>query len=540
MCTKKPVAVLILLCICMMAFTHCTVTKQDLKTVNYNKEAWKEFKKGNYRNAIATCQASLAYNPKNDWAYASMGDTYYLLDKFDSALIEYNAYLALKPENAGARFRRAGVLDELKQYEEAISDYDYTIKKNYRKACSYNNRGIAKDKLKRYDEALSDYDSSIKTGWYYHRSVYLNKAGVYLKKNEIDLAIKEVDKSIKQDSLQLCFPAHYSNVKEEKLIADKDKLLTDTLFLKEMRRFNDAYTYKGYIYTLFGRYNEALKYLNHESILPIPQYCKPLGKGKIAFNTMYYNDAKRYFDSAIAINPKINEAYLSRGILYQRLGKNDAAMADYNLAISIDSTEATPFQLRGDLEIYLGAYQTAIADFNKAISINDENEIAKAYNSRGYAYFLNKQYQAAINDYDTAKMTAKSWYQPYYEYRKEALAALNNNGNNFCTLVAWQAPIGNINLLDSARFHIPSNERLDINFKIVTNQSLDKSKIFTMMDGQSISNGSNGTFKIISEDAAIGKFEYEYALKINPLKGKHLLGLEYEGKSSQKMVLIVE
>ena len=118
---------------------------------------------------------------------------------------------------------------------------------------------------------------------------------------------------------------------------------------------------------------------------------------------------------------------------------------------------------------------------------------------------------------------------------------MEKKGGNFCTLLQWQAPVNDINYLkDSARFYTGNDEPLMVNFKIVTNHPIVKDNLFVMMSGTSVANGNSGVVTTIMEDTATQKFEYEFAVKLKIEKGMYLLYLDYEGKQSQQMQVLVE
>ena len=286
----------------------------------------------------------------------------------------------MNPKSASYRFFRAFSLSYLKRYSESVADDNFAIGNNFRKVCAYNNRAIAESKLKRYNDALKDYDSCMKAGYYYHRFVLLNKAGVYYSLDRLDLAMKAIDKCINDDPWQLSYPAHAICRLETHLVVNKAKFLKDSLFLREMRGFSDAYTYKGGLLIDGGRYKQAQYYLNREKVLPLPDYYKPINKGRIAFNTMQYDTAMNYFNEAINIDSTIANAYLWRGFLYCRLKQYQQAYADYNKAIKIDSSYSFGYLDMGRLNILLNNNDSAIAYTTKAIERDDDETILDAYN----------------------------------------------------------------------------------------------------------------------------------------------------------------
>ena len=524
----------------ILVATQCSVQKQEQISINYVKKAYKKYQQNDFKGAIVISDTALTYNPKDTRALWMKGDALGEMGNYAEAVKMYDSCIKIKPGNGVYYFNKGNALGQMKKYKEAILAYDYAINKNFHKACSYNNRGNVEGRLKLYNEALLDYDSSIRMGGMSHRSVFINKANVYFSQKKYELALKEIDQCIKVDSSQLSYPAHYKNMSEGKLILEKNKLMLDSLFIKTMKKSPTAYTLKGYIYLLYGNYKMALTYLNREKLLPIPDDFTLYCKGLIAFNAKQYDLAQNYFDSSILLSPKEGEGYYGRGLLFTRLNKYKEAMSDFNTAISNDSTFGLNFLERGKLYILMGKTDDAINDFTTAIKLDDIRTNAEAYNARGFAYFLNQHYQQSLNDYDSAKSKTKTFYQPYYEYRREAKDAINNSGNHFCSLIEWQSPISDVNdLVDNGNFHISRQESFNANFKITLNHPIAKDKLFIMSDGQSLSDYKD-SITVIKENQSTNEYKYEFAVALFLKKGRHLIGLDYGNTSSQRIAVIVE
>ncbi len=519
----------------------CSSVHQNEMARNYNNEAYKRFKNKDYQGVISMCHKALEYDPKNAWAFGEIAAAYKVMGMYDSAITNFDSAIYYNPKNGFANYNRAEIYSNLSRYQEAIADYSKSIQNKYRKACSYNERGAAESKLCKYDEALKDYDSSILEEFYTHKFIYNNKADVYINLGKYDSAIQELDKCIKADPKQLSFATHVENKNAQDLLKQKDALMRDTCFVKQMKCFVDAYTRKGYINILLGKYKEASLYLNYERLLPIPSYTQLVYRSYIPFDTMQFDVSNQYLDSAIALDPKSGYAYMCKGSISTRLGKYDEALRYYNKTIEVDTTTNYRYDNRGALYILMDSLDAAIADFNTAIKIDNNKPTPWEYNARGYAYFLKKQYKEALSDYDSAIKVSKTYYQPYYNYKEEAMRALQKNTTVFCTLVEWQAPINDINgLVDNAKFHIADGDVLAANFKITSNRPFEKDKLFVMVDGQSVAIENSATLSVLKEDTASKKYQYGYAIKLNLQKGQHLLYLDYDGKSSQKMRVVVE
>ena len=113
-----------------------------------------------------------------------------------------------------------------------------------------------------------------------------------------------------------------------------------------------------------------------------------------------YDKALEWHSKAIEYAPS-SEHYNERAWDYFLLGKNDQALADANMALSLDSNNADALDTRGCIYHDLGQYDKAIADFDKAIQLNKNLGHAYYYRSKCYNALGKKEKAAA--DYTKAK-----------------------------------------------------------------------------------------------------------------------------------------
>jgi tetratricopeptide (TPR) repeat protein len=92
--------------------------------------------------------------------------------------------------------------------------------------------------------------------------------------------------------------------------------------------------------------------------------------------------------------------YIARGNLYAVQGEVDRAIADYDVAITLDPNRAVAFFNRATALMEKGEIDRALFDFDHAIELNPMD--ADAHVGRGRAYYQKKDYAAALTDYDAA------------------------------------------------------------------------------------------------------------------------------------------
>jgi tetratricopeptide (TPR) repeat protein len=123
-------------------------------------------------------------------------------------------------------------------------------------------------------------------------------------------------------------------------------------------------------------------------------------EGADEFKKAEYMLAVEDYSAAIKLNPCDAESYRKRGsIYYSYLGDDQKALTDYDQAIAIDPDMYLAYFARGELYYDQNKFQAAINEFDKAISLK-ENEFY--YWSRGHAYEKKGDFDNAFADFREA------------------------------------------------------------------------------------------------------------------------------------------
>jgi len=192
----------------------------------------------------------------------------------------------------------------------------------------------------------------------------------------------------------------------------------------------------------------------------------------------YRRDAGRYkeaildYNKAISLKPSA-QTFNSRARLYFDSGNNldtlKLALADYNSAIALDSTDGEFYSNRGATYARLGNFSLAISNFNKSIDLNPNYETS--YLNRSVLYSQVGEYQKALDDIlfylKTNKFNADILYEAsrcFYQlkrfpealdYVNRSIVQANNRGLYYYQRALVQYSLGNglaaKNDIDSAR-----------------------------------------------------------------------------------------
>lgn len=106
------------------------------------------------------------------------------------------------------------------------------------------------------------------------------------------------------------------------------------------------------------------------------------------------------FSQAIALSPRLEDAYVNRGNVYRKLGNHQGAIADYTQALQLNPSFTYLYNSRGNVREDLQDYKGAIADYTEAIRLYPEQ--SDGYRNLGSAYCKLGDYQAALKSLNQA------------------------------------------------------------------------------------------------------------------------------------------
>ena len=127
-------------------------------------------------------------------------------------------------------------------------------------------------------------------------------------------------------------------------------------------------------------------------------------------------------------NEQLAKTYFDRALEKLNKGEHQAGIADLTEAIRLKPDYAEAYNNRGNAYSLLKQYDKAISDYNDAMRLKPD--YASAFNNRGNAYSLLKQYDKAISDYNDA-MRLKPDYT----------SAFNNRGNVYYLLKEYDKAV---------------------------------------------------------------------------------------------------
>jgi tetratricopeptide (TPR) repeat protein len=147
-------------------------------------------------------------------------------------------------------------------------------------------------------------------------------------------------------------------------------------------------------------YEEAIKY--YDKILEIdPTYTKALvGKGISLGFLDKYQEALKYIDKALEYNPKYDYGYYGKGVILGLQDKYQEALKYFDKALGINSKYSDVFTDKAVTLGVHGKYEEAFKYINKGLEINPND--AHLLNGKGVILLLQEKPEEAIKYFDKA------------------------------------------------------------------------------------------------------------------------------------------
>lgn len=222
-------------------------------------------------------------------------------EKYEEALENFTQAIQLEPDFAAAYSNRCLVHIQLQDYEKAIQDCTQTLELNSNNSEAYLNRGLAYYRSANYEAAIPDYTQAIELQSDDFRAYY-NRGLVRFELKDYTGAIADYNQALlnRQQHPGILLAEVYNDRGLAKLMLEN---IPDAI-----ADFSQAINLDDRNYRSF--YNRACACHRNQD----------------------YNGAIRDFTFALQLDPNHAEAYVSRAIIHNEVGLQQAALSDLKAA----------------------------------------------------------------------------------------------------------------------------------------------------------------------------------------------------------------
>jgi tetratricopeptide (TPR) repeat protein len=179
---------------------------------------------------------------------------------------------------------------------------------------------------------------------------------------------------------------------------------------------------RGYAYIEMGAYASAIEDFNTAIALDGTLAEAYLGRGVARFHTKEWTTALADLDQALALNPGLADGYAWRGYLLAEWGQFNQGLDDLRQAIALDETDPAKHIRLGHALLHNGRPSQAKVAFSTALSL--ESHSAEAYAGRAMAEAelgdmeaaeTNLSHAMSAGPFHPAALHARAWLRAWYQ-----------------------------------------------------------------------------------------------------------------------------
>jgi|GEM_PF-692060 len=364
-------------------------------------------KSGRNREAQQRFSQVIKLKPDHAGAYCHNGQIYLKQKQYLEAVTAFNRAIELSPTKE-AYFGRGTAKSEINDLSGAFEDLSKaknmeTVKpgkSNVPATGSSAEEKSAEQSLSKVQETATTYDQKIADAdQLYNQNEYVAAITTYSEASLLDPSQEYPRNRIKEIEGLLAVHSQASNDSNSSSQPNLDALPGGNILEVSKNEASIELYNQGLERYYDSDMNGALEKFT-EAIKLDPTFTDAYyNSGFIKLNQGDYEEAVADFDLVISIQPS-DKAYFYKGRAMLGLNKQEEALEQFTLAISLNNQFFYAYNNRGNVRFQLGDYQGAIEDFSETIRIN--SDYVFAYNNRGNARFKLNDYDGAIADYDTA------------------------------------------------------------------------------------------------------------------------------------------
>jgi len=295
-----------------------------------------EYKIGMYKEALKDTERSLKIAPKTE-TYVLIAEIYEKMKEYRKAILNYTIAIDIEKENVGFMAKQ-----NLKNFYSKRSDLYVLID---RKDLAQADKGY-------FSAIVGSYQNNVAIAELTKSLEIKQNAEVYIARGELKL----------------------KNQDYKEAIADFNKAL-------KIKQSATAYLYIGNTQMEMNKYDEALKSFNKSLQIDANKDDTYHALAKLMEKKGEYDKAVAYCTKALSIRER-RIYYILRASLYEKILKNDLAMAD-----------------KGNIKVMFGNYKDAVKDYAKSLEIYEN---AFVYAKKGEMEEKLDMYEEALIDYTKA------------------------------------------------------------------------------------------------------------------------------------------
>ncbi|MBK7203095.1 tetratricopeptide repeat protein [Candidatus Amarolinea dominans] len=378
------------------------------KAIRFQAQAWECDKGDDLIGAIVNFDRAISMNPSNPNSYYGRGVMYCKSLNYTIAVADLNRAMHLEPNFPAALTERGLAYVESKDFARAMVDYDHSIAIDPTYAGAHINKGSAYALQGQWAEAIISLDKGIRLDPEVS-AAYFNRATAYQQLGDYSHAIEDFRTYLRfwpQDPAAEYARKHLAKLEEKLPDENRDAVQGASPYHLTIAQ-GIVLPVEGDPVTTISSCDRAIERNPNDAIAYH-------SRGLAHSITGDLDAAIADFDQALTLLTDADmraNAYNNRGIARARQGNPVAALADFDRAIELDPTNVNAYNNQGNLYASRGDSTSAIAAYNRAAELDPG--FPDTFNNRGGAHRIQGNLTAALADYGRAIEIHSGFALPY-------------------------------------------------------------------------------------------------------------------------------
>ena len=254
---------------------------------------------------------------------------------YEEAISDYNEVIFLDSEHYLAWYNRGVALSNLDRYEESIVNYQESLRINHNFCEAHYNIGVSLGMLGKENEAIYEFDMALKIDPNYYlawfgKGISLRILGRY------EEAIQSYNQALKINPNDYLSWNNKGTILFDKLKKYEESIIAFDQSLQINPNYALAWHNKGVASRKIGRLEESITFLD-KALEIEPNYENSWFQKAIAFGRLNKPEEAIFsFDKVIEFKQNDTGAYYGKSSIYALQLKNDLAIKNLKMAISLD------------------------------------------------------------------------------------------------------------------------------------------------------------------------------------------------------------
>ena len=356
--------------------------------------------------AVSDLTTALMIMPDQSSLYEKRAQIYYEQEKYNMSDADYQKMIDLEPGETMGYMGIGRNANAQKCWDDAIKQFDYVTKLSSDYSSVYSFRAESYIGKEKWSEATDDIVTALSLDW----DMQAARLAIELEEPAFTMLVSKLKIQSAKSLNEATWPCMIGIMYEQKKEYEKAVEYYNIANNKEVSPLT-YYSISACQYKL-GNYEAALSSINQALDIDSTYIPSMEEKAEILYEMGDVRSAIAEWDKVLAAQPEYGFGYYRRGWFKDLAGDMDGAIEDLSISVVLDSEYSYAYVCRGDIYQKQGKQELAESDFRKVIEIEDSPE---KYDCIYYAYQGLGQYDEAIAAMDSIIARDSTEARNYYD-----------------------------------------------------------------------------------------------------------------------------